>query len=267
MKRFLSALLVVVCLSVIPSTGFLVLKIREKNETADVSSGQEMLDKLADGSVDAVQKVIDEREEQERIRIAGAARSAAVEDTLRRLQSGELSYVKAFSKVYIAGDSLMAGLSAYNVLNSQHIIAQVSASLFHLQENLQRIIALNPPILILHYGVNMIGAEEYHRDNFIKQYTGLIQQLQKALPNTRIIVSYLFPVNTSVATAPRFKYVNAYNARIKQMCAALGIEHLNSAPVFQGHPEFYGKDGIHLSATFYRDYWLPYLVRELEIVA
>ena len=112
----------------------------------------------------------------------------------------------------------------------------------------------------------MIGDQQYHVDSFISQYTKIISKLQKKLPDTRIVVSLLFPVDTSVATANRFKFVSRYNKRLVEMSKELGVEYLDSSSVFKGH-DFYGADGIHLSYSFYYNYWLKFIMREMEIYA
>ena len=87
------------------------------------------------------------------------------------------------------------------------------------------------------------------------------------MPNTRVVVSLLFPVDRNKATGAEFGRIDDYNRALREMCQNANVEALDSASVFQGHNEFYGADGIHLSASFYRNYWLVYLIRELEIGA
>ena len=50
------------------------------------------------------------------------------------------------------------------------------------------------------------------------------------------------------------------------MSKELGVEYLDSSSVFKGH-DFYGADGIHLSYSFYYNYWLKFIMREMEIYA
>ena len=103
------------------------------------------------------------------------------------------------------------------------------------------------------------------RKPFQESFEDSIQQiLLKILPHC-----LLFPVDRSVAKAPRFGAIKNYNKRLREMCETLGIEALDSAPAFQENGSFttryYGADGIHLSASFYRNVWLKHVIRTLEI--
>ena len=244
---------------------FFVLDSYKNESSPDVQKGVEALNKLDSIDSSSVQKKIDEIE-AERLQFHEASnKSKTAENTIKKIESGKLTYRKVFSNVYFAGDSLMQGLEAYQILNSNHIFAEVSASLYHLEENFKKIVSAQPKILILHYGLNMIATDELHLNIFIDQYSKIIRKLKKSLPDTRIVVSLLFPVDTSVATAARFKKINKYNSRLIKMCTDEKIECLNSSSVFNGHKDFYGADGIHLSASFYSKYWLKHIIRELEI--
>lgn len=238
-----------------------------KNETVasqdDLSKGSEVIESLSAYDVKQAEKNVRKAQQQ---RNDPAAKANKIKIVLSQLQSGKTTYRKVLKDVYIVGDSLMDGLEAYNILNSNHLITQVSASLYHLDGNVNKIIAMNPPVLILHYGINMIATGESYRNNFIKMYTRIIKELKKALPDTRIVISGLFPVDRSVARADRFSQVSAYNKALKTMCKELKVEFLDSSSVLKAHPECYGGDGIHLSKAFYEKYWLRFIIKELEIV-
>ena len=267
MKKFLIAIVVLCALSLIPLTGFFVARSFRKPKNIDPEQGISLLKTLDDVSVDTVQKKLDVIEKQRLEALAQANRELKTQEIISLIQAGQLTYRKALSNLYIAGDSLMAGLDVYNILNSSHIFAEVSASLRHLEANLDKIVAKRPPILLLHYGLNMIATSDAQLNNFIRKYTSLIEQLKQKLPNTRIVVSLLFPVDRSKAVSDEFGRIDVYNNALKDMCKTLGVEWLDSAPAFGGRTDFYGADGIHLSASFYRNYWLIHVIRELEIGA
>lgn len=266
MKKLVAALVVLAVIIAFPVINFFVLKSKKSFPQADTSAGVSAVEKYAAVPVEKADKAVAAaQKKQEEFRREEAIQTL-IESQIKQIEKGKLSYRKVFSDVYVAGDSLMEGLEAYDILNSSHIFAKVSASLSHLESVLPKIISVRPPVLILHYGLNMIGDQQYHVDSFISQYTKIISKLQKKLPDTRIVVSLLFPVDTSVATANRFKFVSRYNKRLVEMSKELGVEYLDSSSVFKGH-DFYGADGIHLSYSFYYNYWLKFIMREMEIYA
>lgn len=264
MKKILLIIILILVLSAYPIFNIMGLSQYPAEETeTDLSKGSEVIDLLWDYDVKEAQKNVKTAEEK---RNDPTGIKQKIRDTLKNLDNGKTTYRKVFKNVYIVGDSLMDGLRAYNILNSNHLITQVSASLYHLDGNMKKIKKINPPVLILHYGVNMIGTNKKHLSNYISMYTGLVEELQQALPDTRIIISGIFPVDRDVARAKRFGMIGEYNKALKDMCKKLGVEYMNSSSVLKAHPECYGGDGIHLSKAFYEKYWLRFIIREMGIV-
>ena len=225
----------------------------------------EVLDSFSEYKASEIEKII---RENERIRFEqyGGSTKKQIEETLDGLKKGQTTLRKVFTSTYFVGDSLMNGLEVYGILNPDRLVTQVSASLYHLSSNINKIISANPRVIILHYGINMISTEKSDRDSFINQYTSLIKQLKKALPDSRIIVSGLFPVVRTVATDARFGQVGAYNKALVAMCESLGVEFLDSTEMMKSCTDYYGGDGIHLSAGFYSDKWLPFIVESKGII-
>ena len=267
MKRFFLVITALAVLFLIPLTGFFVSHSYRAPKGVDVEAGRALLQDLDDAPLDEVKEKVAVIEQQKLEALARAKRQLKTQEIISLIQGGQLSYRKALSDLYIAGDSLMAGLEVYDILNANHIFAEVSASLAHLETNLPKIEAKRPPILLLHYGLNMISTRDAQLTNFINRYTSILKQIQKDLPRTRIVVSLIFPVDRTKATSPEFGRIDAYNNALKTMCESLGIEAFDSAPAFGGRTSFYGADGIHVSAAFYRNEWLVHLIRELEIGA
>ena len=267
MKKFFIVMVFLCVLSLLPLSGFVISRSYRAPRGIDPEEGVSMLEDLEDVDLNEIQKKLDVIEQQRLEALARAKRALKTQEIVNLIQAGEMSYRKALSDLYIAGDSLMAGLEVYNILNANHIFAEVSASLHHLEANMNKIVAKRPPILLLHYGLNMISTNDAQLNTFIRNYTSLIKQLQEKLPNTRIVVSLLFPVDRSKAVSAEFGRIDDYNDALKEMCGTLGVEYLDSAPAFDGRTEFYGADGIHVSSSFYRNYWLIHLIRELEIGA
>lgn len=265
MKKILSFVLVLVLLSLYPINNFLTVTQKNDEPKSETDTGVSVLANFASYDVREAEKNVNSYSDRRNLLYGGS--QSDIKKTLKALDSGKITYRKVFRNVYIVGDSLMNGLEIYNILNSNKLITQVSANLTHLSDNMKKIVDMNPPVLILHYGINMIGTEKSHRTNFIANYSKLITELQDKLPDTRIIISGLFPVDRSIATAKRFKNVNSYNKALENMCDELGVEFLNSSSVLKAHPECYGIDGIHLSKNFYGKYWLRFIIKEMGIVA
>ena len=264
MKKSVLVLILATILALYPVRNFITLANTEGTETTTHTEAEAYLNKLYDYDIKKAQSNV--KKASNLRNDSGAPTDIEIKNVLKKLDEGKTTYRKIFKDVYIVGDSLMNGLECYNILNSNRLITQVSASLYHLSGNVKNIIKASPDTLILHYGVNMISTKSSQQNNFISMYTRLIKQIQKGSPDTRIIISGLFPVNRSVAKAARFSKIDAYNKALKNMCKELGIEYLDSSSVLKAHPECYGGDGIHLSKAFYEKYWLRHIIKEMGIV-
>lgn len=264
MKKSVLVLILAVILTLYPVRNFITLANTEGTETTVNNEAEEYLRELYDYDIKKAQSNV--KKASNLRNDSGVATYVEINNVLKKLNEGKTTYRKIFKDVYIVGDSLMNGLECYNILNSNRLITQVSASLYHLSGNVKKIIKAAPDTVILHYGVNMISTKSSQLNNFISMYTRLIKQIQKGSPDTRIIISGLFPVDRSIARAARFSKISAYNNALKEMCKELNIEFLDSSSVLKAHPECYGGDGIHLSKAFYDKYWLRHIIREMGIV-
>lgn len=226
----------------------------KKKEYTDV------FDKLYAYEASDVEKIIREAEIERQKKLSAELRQKKINETLLNLRTGKISYRKVFANTCFVGDSLLNGLEVYNILNPDRLITQVSARLGHLEDNLKKIVAMNPKILILHYGVNNLWDNDTGMGWFIDDYTELVLKLKKALPYTRIIVSSIFPVDEELATAEIFTYIPKHNQALKKMCAATGVEFLDSTSLVAGCKDYYASDGIHFTASFYSEKWLPFIV-------
>ncbi len=174
------------------------------------------------------------------------------------------NYKAAFKDIYICGDSLMRAISEYDILDYNHVTADVGVNSSHIDANLPYIVALKPKVLVLHYGSNTIGSKDA-ADKFIDDYKASILKLKEQLPDTVIFVDGIFPVKSGVAAKQKkFQNISYYNERLAGMCSDLGIHFLDYTILFNDFEEnYYDADGIHPLKKFYTDQYLPYVYTEV----
>ncbi len=246
-----------------------------ENEAADVSQGISVIDENAKTDAKQVEKEI--RQLRAALQSVGATQpsssnqsgssaSSKVSEVLRALENDEITYAQVFADVCIVGDSLMETLDAAEILNSDRMVTQVSASLDHFYENLDSIIAMNPAVIISHYGNNLLSDSSYILENFIAEYEDIITQLKSALPDTRIIISGVFPVDESVREYDYHEYIPSYNEQLIKLAQSMKVEYLSSDNIVSQNADYYEPDGIHLRSSFYYDCWLPFVIEEKGIV-
>ncbi len=233
----------------------------DQAEEVDIS----ILKKLSSIKVKDIEEEIRVAEEELEAQLSQEPDVDPVEDTLKKLKKGKISLRKVFADTCFVGDSLINGLEVYNILNKDMLMTKVSARLTHLEENTKKIVSLNPEVLILHYGVNLLWEDETGTQWFIDDYSELVTKLKKSLPHTRIIISGIFPVDTEVATDKIFTHIPRHNKALKKMCKDLDVEFLDSTEVVKNNKEYYSDDGIHFIASFYSEIWLPFIVENKGI--
>lgn len=264
-KKGTMALVLTILLAAYPVCMFFSELNHDYQVQCDTSDGMYWLNEYDNASVDNAQLNIDNVHAARQERLEAEFIEQSVEDSIKKIDNGELTYKEVFKDVYFAGDSLVAGLSAYGLISSNHLMARVSAHLSVLESYIKHINNIKPDVLILHYGINSISKHEKHAQNFVKDYRKLVQCIKSGSPNTRIIISLIFPVDASVAKAEQFKYIDHFNELLIQMCEEEGIEYLDTTDLLKQYNQYYRSDGIHLVEEFYVNYWFKHIMREMEI--
>ena len=175
-------------------------------------------------------------------------------------------------KLTFLGDSTTYGLKYYEVLSGGKNTTQVwtpasgTLTLYNyatativFPEDGQEISIVDavtrkqPEYLVITLGVN--GVAEMDEDWFKQDYTGLIESIQAASPDTKIICNSIYPVENDYEHINSINNTNIPQANewIKAVAEATGCKYADSASVLKAEDgslrEDYGNgDGIHLNA-------------------
>lgn len=178
-------------------------------------------------------------------------------------------------KLTFLGDSTTHGLVYYGVLSDKENTTQVwtpaSGTLTLSNQSFATVVypdtgeeitivdavtRKQPEYLVITLGVN--GVSFMDEDYFTSEYTALVQSIQKASPNTKIICNSIYPVT---ADYPNLESINneritAANGWIKSIAEATGVKYADSAQVITGAdgfllPDYCNGDGIHLNSAGY----------------
>lgn len=175
-------------------------------------------------------------------------------------------------KLTFLGDSTTYGLKAYEVLTGGKNTTQVwtpasgTLTLYNYAtativfpetgEEISIVDAVTrkqPEYLVITLGVN--GVAEMDEDWFKQDYTALVQSIQAASPNTKIICNSIYPVENDYEHIASINNENIPRANgwILEVAEATGCKYADSASVLKLEDgslnESYGNgDGIHLNA-------------------
>ena len=180
------------------------------------------------------------------------------------------------NRLIFLGDSTTYGLYSYGILPHYQVWTPSSGtmSLFNWAAetieyyapgdpaNAQNIAIIDcaaysqPEYVVITLGLNGIALLD--EQQFKDYYTGLIQAIQQASPNTRIICNSIYPViDEKTSSEITNAKINAANGWIKDVAAATNCRYLNSHDELMDEtgqlPAQYegGDDGIHMNADGY----------------
>ena len=184
---------------------------------------------------------------------------AAEQERIMALSNWTKAELRAwFSDAALVGDSLTLGASSYGWLDAA-VYADKGARVSTAGELLDAVEAARPATVFLCFGVNDIAAYKSNVSTFLKRYAACVQRLQASLPYSAIYINAVFPATPTVAkNREYYKYLDDYNAGLRQMCQALGAYYVDSGFILQRRPELYSDDGMHPKKDFF-PLWLTYL--------
>lgn len=166
-------------------------------------------------------------------------------------------------KAMVMGDSMAEGLSAYHVLDKENVVWERGRRIDTMSEDLPKVVAKQPKYLFLAYGVNDLRMWNGRVDSFIQSYQKSIKEIQKSLPNTKIIINSVLPVSiTAQKKDASYQHQPLFNERLKKMAKELNISFLENGGYLQAE-DAYSTDGVHPKAPFFKQ-WGSHMAEYLE---
>ena len=219
----------------------------------DTTAGLETLSYMDQLDIDQIEFQIDTLEEAERIE---------AEEWENRTPN------EKFSNSVVMGDSITQGLYEYGILDESHVIAdrgteisKISTS--KIDEHISMVINLYPQTIFLAYGLNDLTVLNGNCDFFKQQYQIIIQQIKESLPDTKIYINSILPVEQFVIDSNNdFQYIPQFNEKLKELCIEENIIYIDNTSLI--HPEYYANDGIHLSPSYYPE-WVNHMAEVAEL--
>ena len=159
-------------------------------------------------------------------------------NTVRLYANGLISLQQFCAKEGIGTHAaLTEGIVTFKKDNNSYTIAQAVAK-------------MKPRRVVIMLGTNDTGMSV---DEFIKNYTALVQAIQESYPYTDIIVNTVPPVPSNHSNYPNMDQtrIDDFNMALLTMCEQLGVKFLNSAEALKdangyGNVDYYQSGDIHL---------------------
>ncbi len=233
--------------------GGIVFAIGVMNPREDPRAGLARLEQMEAADTDEIDGQIQALEEAER---------AADEAWANRPVN------EKFANAYVLGDSIAQGLYENAVLDGSLVTAEqdtgvCKSEISMIENHVSRAIEVSPQVLFLSYGLKDIEAASGNADIFAMAYKNVLDTLKDSLPETRIYVNCVLPVQQFVTDENEwYGSIPEYNEKLKELCAEEGVTFIDNSSLAKD--EYYSEDGIHLTNEYYAE-WVNHMAEIAEL--
>lgn len=170
-------------------------------------------------------------------------------------------YKTFFKDSVILGDSISESLSFYEILSKNNVVAKKGLTVYKAEKQISDVVNKNPKKLFIFLGNNDLFEETLIEEKFVTQYSSLIDKVKRNVPNAKIYILSILPVNNKAEKENPFlnrERILSFNKAIKSMTQKYNLNYINIFPVINGRENLYEQDGIHFKYDFYK-YLLSYI--------
>lgn len=162
---------------------------------------------------------------------------------------GDSNTVRLYANGLISLQQFCAkeGIGTHAALNEGIVTFKKDSSTYTIA---QAVAKMKPRRVVIMLGTNDTGMSV---EEFIKNYTALVQAIQESYPYTDIIVNTVPPVPANHANYPHMDQtkIDDFNMALLSMCEQMGLKFLNSAEALKdangyGREDYYQTGDIHL---------------------
>ena len=224
------------------------------------------VDELAEGVayLEALEQKDPQTIVQVRRQLYQAKMEAQRDEMIRQLSDGTVDPFSLFEDYVLMGDSRAVGFWYRDFLEKDRVIADGGHTIRNLQENIDKLVEMNPQMVFLCYGLNDTSIGYWNTEQeYVDEYIQTVQTIQERLPEATIIVSSILPAkDPAFQTSSKWYNIPAWSDALGQACAQNGILFADCDQLAVDYPELWDPDGIHLREAFY-PYWGSYLITTL----
>lgn len=220
--------------------GAAVVGIRSMNPRPDITEGMKKLEEYNRVKTSDVESEVAALEKAE---------ADEIEKRSKRPDS------EKFKEAVIFGDFTAQGVYEQEVLGESYVFAREAACVHDpegtgVAEKLDEAAKKNPRVIFLLLGVNDASLEEGSPSAFEEDYRAFLDQVKEKLPDTRIYVNSILPVQQqAIDEAQGLSDIPEYNARLQQVCREVGVAYVDNSDLVT--EECYKDDGKRMRQRYY----------------
>ena len=221
---------------------------KQMNGSYELIKGLEYLKSVEKSSPDAANEFF-------RAKTESSQNEEAKSELLQSLNDDSIDVFSLFKEYVILGDSRALGFSHFGFLDYKRVFANGGDTISKSLEHIDKIKNLDPSYIYLCYGINDAGGSRWSTtDAYAADLLKIVQELQQAFPNAKIIVSSIIWISEGAQrNHPKWGRIYEFNPLCKQICLENGIAYADNDEICQilKADRLWSGDGVHLSKSFY----------------
>lgn len=238
---------------IVPAVAFILIAVvvlffvhgNTPSSTEKVSDGVHYLKTLEEQDVQTVENILASQRQ--------AKIQAEKDETMRKVESGEIDVWSLFTDYVLMGDSRGVGFSYYGFMPESRVIAGGGWTIRDIAYYMDQLRALNPTAIFLCFGLNDTSIGHWDTpEPYAAEYLEVVRGLQAEFPNCTVYVNSILPArDPAFATAEKWHEIPEYSAAVEKMCQENGIPFVNNDSIAEKYSYLWDEDGIHLQKEFY----------------
>ena len=233
--------------------GAVVVGVRYMDPRPDITEGMKKLDEFNRVKASEVEQEVAELEQAE---------AEELEKRSKRPNS------EKFQNTLIIGDFTAQGVYEQEILGESFVLARESACVHDpdgtgLTEKLDEAAKKNPQVVFLLLGVNDAALDSGSSSVFEEDYQAFLNQVKEKLPDTRIYVNSILPVQQkAIDETEGLRDIPEYNERLSKVCKEAGAVYVDNSDLVT--EECYKDDGKRMRQRYYTA-WIKRAVEVAEL--
>lgn len=226
--------------------GAIAIAFRMLNPRPDTTEGMDRLEEMAKFSVEETEKELGQID---------SALKKADEERAKRPNS------EKFQGTFILGDFIAQGAYEQGVLDESFVLA-TNVSCVHDPDGtdvttyIEEAVQAKPKVLFVELGINDTIVDGGNVRGFESDFRELISKLKKQLPDTRLFVNSILPVQQkAIDENPGYAKAEEYNQCLKTICKEEKLVFIDCTDLVKD--ELYKGDGKHMT----KDYFTLWIAR------
>lgn len=161
----------------------------------------------------------------------------------------------------LLGDSIAESILDFRLLRKNNVLARRGKCIDMIDEDIEKVFVLCPKIIYMEFGKNDIL--HFHKDvkAFISVYAEKILKIKDTLPDVKIYVNSIIPMQKEVMEKNGGQAVlDEFNEGLYLMCQHFHLTYIDNQALIDWNDDTFEFDGIHPKYPYY-SLWLAHMAK------